>query len=172
MGEALVWRLGGVVPWLIGVAVIAADGRAALGQSNLDAGKSPAQIFSTTCAACHRSPRELRPTSVGYLLDHYSTGSREAAAMAGYLAAVGSDPRAVQQRRPPALGAGAEAALRASQQSDPTNGSALKPRRPADSVEIGRLPITAATAGGTENPPSQTAGVPSLPLSATDAFEE
>jgi hypothetical protein len=164
VGEVFVWRLGVVVPWLVGVAVMALDARAALGQSNLDAGKSPAQIFSTTCAACHRSPRELKPTTAGYLLDHYSTGSREAAAMAGYLAAVGSDARAVQQRRPPALGAGAEAALR----QDPANGLAVKPRRPADSVELGGPPVA-----GTENPASQTAaGVPTAPLSATDPFEE
>jgi hypothetical protein len=167
------------VPWLIGVAVLAVEQGAALGQSNLDAGKSPAQIFSTTCAACHRSPRELRPTSAGYLLDHYSTGGREAAAMAGYLAAVGSDARAVQQRRPPVLGAGqgspAEAGLRPSQTApgaDPANGLAVKPRRPADSVELGRLLITDASAGATENPPSHTAGVPSAPLSATEPFEE
>jgi hypothetical protein len=77
-----------------------------LAQSNLDAGKSPAQIFSDTCNACHRSPREIRRTSPAFLREHYTTGMREAAAMAAYLAAVGSDARAVQQRKPPLLGAG------------------------------------------------------------------
>jgi hypothetical protein len=79
---------------------------AAQGQSNLDAGKSPAQIFSDTCNACHRSPREVRRTSPAFLREHYTTGTREAAAMAAYLASVGSDARAVQQRKPPVLGAG------------------------------------------------------------------
>src|SRR5260370_6334720 len=94
--------------WLIGVAVAvaAAESRA---QSSVDAGKSPAQIFSDTCNACHRSPRELKQTSAGFLREHYTTGGREAAAMAAYLVSVGSDARAVQQRRPPALGAGKEA---------------------------------------------------------------
>lgn len=77
-----------------------------LAQSNLDAGKSPAQIFSDTCNACHRSPREVRRTSPAFLREHYTTGMREAASMAAYLAAVGSDARAVQQRKPPVLGAG------------------------------------------------------------------
>src|SRR5947209_11990201 len=36
-------------------------------QSNLDAGKSPAQIFADTCNACHRSPREVRRTSPAFL---------------------------------------------------------------------------------------------------------
>jgi hypothetical protein len=75
-------------------------------QSNLDAGKSASQIFSETCNACHRSPRELKQTSPGFMREHYTTGPREAAAMAAYLSSTGSDPSAVRQRKPPALGAG------------------------------------------------------------------
>jgi hypothetical protein len=92
------------VQWVISVAISGAA--AAAHAQNLDAGKSPAQIFSETCNACHRSPRELKQTTPGFMRDHYTTGGRQAAAMAAYLASVGSDPRAVQQRRPPALGAG------------------------------------------------------------------
>ncbi len=165
--------------WIIGVAVAAAT--SAQAQSNIDAGKSPAQIFSNTCNACHRSARELKPTSAGFLREHYTTGAQEAAAMAAYLASVGSDPRAVQQRRPPTLGAGQAAATdgprppqglpggseqgrpqdnrpqdsrgqdsqaalpnrRApSEQARSPQGSAtaaVKPRRPSESVEAGRL---------------------------------
>jgi hypothetical protein len=65
---------------------------------NIDAGKSPAQIFSDTCSACHRRPQELRRTSAGFLRSHYTTGAAEAAAMAGYLASVPADPRAQQQQ--------------------------------------------------------------------------
>ena len=39
-------------------------------QSNLDAGKSPAQIFAHTCNACHRSPREIKRTSVAFMREH------------------------------------------------------------------------------------------------------
>jgi hypothetical protein len=99
VSRAASWVLGAVV------AVAAAD---ACAQSNLDAGKSPAQLFSNTCNACHRSPRELKPSSAGFLREHYMTGGREAAAMAAYLASIGSDPKAVQQRKPPTLGAGRE----------------------------------------------------------------
>ena len=101
----MVSRVSRVLLGLLGVAAAVAAGPAQA-QSNLDAGKSPAQIFSDTCNACHRSARELKQTSPGFLREHYTTGGREAATMAAYLASVGSDPRAVQQRRPPALGAG------------------------------------------------------------------
>ena len=54
---------------------------AARAVENLDAGKSPSQIFSNTCSACHKSPRGLlkntSPSSLpGFLRQHYTTGSR------------------------------------------------------------------------------------------------
>jgi hypothetical protein len=144
----MVSRARVVVPWLIGVAM-AAPAQA----QNLDAGKSPAQIFSDTCNACHRSPRELRQTSPGFLREHYTTSGREAAAMAAYLASIGSDPRAVQQRKPPGLGAGgpAPAATETGPKGAPGADqpkpavAALKPRRPSDSIEAGRLTEASAT---------------------------
>jgi hypothetical protein len=73
-------------------------GAPAYPQGNIDAGKTPAQIFSSTCTACHRRPQELKRSSASFLRQHYTTGSEEASAMASYLAGVGSDPRAVEQR--------------------------------------------------------------------------
>src|SRR5437764_15486661 len=83
MEATVVERVRHGLCWLVGVAVIMAV-PPVIAQSNLDAGKSPAQLFSDTCGACHRSPRELKPTSTTFLRDHYSTGRREAAAMAAY----------------------------------------------------------------------------------------
>src|SRR6476620_3004521 len=104
-------------------------------QANLDAGKSAEQIFSNACNACHRSPREIKPTSAAFLREHYTTGAREAAAMAAYLASVGSDPAAVQQRRPPVLGAGqaaspTESGARGAEQGKPTETQAALPATP------------------------------------------
>jgi hypothetical protein len=101
----MVLRTHRAASWAIGM-VLSACGVSAQAQSNLDAGKSPAQIFSDTCNACHRSPREIKRTTPAFLREHYTTGMREATTMAAYLASAGSDPRAVQQRRPPTLGAG------------------------------------------------------------------
>jgi hypothetical protein len=69
-------------------------------QGNIDRGKTPAQAFAETCAACHRGPRALKRTSAAFLREHYSVSSAEAAAMAAYLAGFPSEP--VQQpKRPP-----------------------------------------------------------------------
>jgi hypothetical protein len=67
----------------------------ALPQGNIDAGKSPAQMFADTCSNCHRRPSELkRGASASFLRQHYTPGSQEAAAMAAYLAGLPADPRA------------------------------------------------------------------------------
>jgi hypothetical protein len=124
-------------------AVLSGAGLAAHGQSNLDAGKSPAQIFADTCNACHRSPREIKKTTPAFLREHYTTGLREATAMAAYLANVGSDPRAVQQRRPPAMGAGQTpgsethppTAPTAPEQTKPETQAALPAATPASTGE-------------------------------------
>src|SRR3977135_2550264 len=76
---------------------------AAHAQGNIDAGKTPAQIFGDTCAGCHRSARELRRASAGFLRSHYTAGSDEASAMANYLAGVGGNeprPSAATQSQP------------------------------------------------------------------------
>ena len=176
-------RVALVVPWVI-AAALTADAPAQA-QANLDAGKSAAQIFADTCNACHRGPREVRPTSAAFLREHYTTGPREAAAMAAYLAAVGSDARAVQQRRPPTLGAGQAAAPGADQgtgrrtpeQGQPPSGaataSATRPRLPSESVEAGNLPIAAAPGGATaETGPPQAAVAAPPRQSGVEAFEE
>jgi hypothetical protein len=62
---------------------------------NLEAGKSPAQIFAGTCNACHKSPRGLLrsvpPSSLpGFLRQHYTTSSDMASVLASYLVANGA----------------------------------------------------------------------------------
>jgi mono/diheme cytochrome c family protein len=85
-------------PWIAGVlAVLVAS--SALPQGNIDAGKSPAQMFADTCSNCHRRPSELkRGASAGFLRQHYTPGAQEASAMASYLAGIPADPRAGKER--------------------------------------------------------------------------
>ena len=52
-GGLIVARVALVVPWVIAAALTTADAPAQA-QSNLDAGKSAAQIFADTCNACDR----------------------------------------------------------------------------------------------------------------------
>ena len=66
---------------------------------NLDAGKSASQLFSNTCAACHRSQRGLlksvAPGSLpGFLREHYTTSKDMAQQMSAFLLSNGAtDPR-------------------------------------------------------------------------------
>src|SRR5215475_10724283 len=64
-------------------------------QENLEAGKSPSQIFAGTCTACHKSPRGLMktvsPSSLpGFLRQHYTTSPNMAGVLASYLVSNGA----------------------------------------------------------------------------------
>jgi hypothetical protein len=71
----------------------------ALAVENLDAGKSPSQIFSSTCSACHKSPRGLlkkvsASSLPGFLRQHYTTGTDMASVLSSYLISNGAaDPK-------------------------------------------------------------------------------
>jgi hypothetical protein len=153
-------RMGRIVGWMCAGAFCAMAVVPAGAQSNLDAGKSAAQIFADTCNACHRGPRQLRPTNAMFLRDHYTTGAREAAAMAAYLASVGSDPRAVQQRRPPTLGAG---------QAGATGGTPGTP----SATDRGRASegqaAAPSTAAGRKGPPAAEQSSANAPAGAAPA---
>jgi hypothetical protein len=62
---------------------------------NLEAGKSPVQIFNSNCTACHRSAKGLlktvAPSSLpGFLRQHYTTGSEMAQMLSGFLMSNGA----------------------------------------------------------------------------------
>src|SRR5258707_8428052 len=59
-------------------------------QTNIDQGKSPAEIFATDCATCHKSARGLangRGSSglASFLVEHYTASKDQAAALAASL---------------------------------------------------------------------------------------
>ncbi|ULK97529.1 hypothetical protein [Bradyrhizobium sp. I71] len=63
--------------------------------TNLEAGKTPSQLFAQTCNACHKSPRGLlksvTPSSLpGFLRQHYTTSSDMAGVLASYLVSNGA----------------------------------------------------------------------------------
>lgn len=74
-------------------------------QENLDAGKSPSQIFASTCTGCHKSPRGLLKTVApgsltSFLRQHYTTGPDMAGVLASYLASNGAtDTRYGEKRK-------------------------------------------------------------------------
>src|SRR3954447_25543923 len=62
---------------------------------NLEAGKSPSQIFAGTCSACHKSQRGLLKTVApgslpGFLRQHYTTSSEMAGQLSAFLLSNGA----------------------------------------------------------------------------------
>src|SRR5580700_4689664 len=62
---------------------------------NLEAGKSPSQIFAGTCNACHKSPRGLLKTVSagalpGFLREHYTTSGDMASLLSTFLISNGA----------------------------------------------------------------------------------
>ena len=62
---------------------------------NLEAGKSPAQLFSANCSVCHKSARGLLKSVApgqlpGFLRQHYTTSADMAKIMSGYVVANGA----------------------------------------------------------------------------------
>ena len=63
-------------------------------QTNLDQGKTPAQIFASDCAACHKPTRALaggknRFALTEFLREHYTTSREQAAGLAAYVLGTG-----------------------------------------------------------------------------------
>jgi hypothetical protein len=74
---------------------------------NLEAGKSPSQLFAGTCNACHKSPRGLLKTvSAGslpsFLRQHYTTSGDMASQLSSFLIANGASTRQGGDSKPTA----------------------------------------------------------------------
>ena len=71
---------------------------------NLEAGKSPSQIFAGTCTACHKSPRGLLKTVSagslpGFLRQHYTTSSDMASLLSTFLISNGASDTRYQAKQ-------------------------------------------------------------------------
>lgn len=149
---------------------------------NLEAGKTPAQIFSGTCNACHKSPRGLlksvsASSLPGFLRQHYTTSSDMASVLSSYLVANGATDTRPQGRqgkdgakdgtkeasRTPADGA--KRPPRAVETPDPMRPDLIRPEPPPqaahdkgkkDKGKKGRSEETARTESAAE-PPKEAA---------------
>jgi hypothetical protein len=103
-----------------------AGGAAHAQVTNLEAGKSPSQIFAGTCNACHKSPRGLLKTVPasslpGYLRQHYTTSSDMASVLASFLVSNGATDTRYQAKDQP--------------KTDQAKGARQEPARPdADGI--------------------------------------
>lgn len=125
---------------------------------NLEAGKAPSQIFSSTCSLCHKSSRGLlktvSPGSLpGFLRQHYTTSTDMAGAMAAYVLSNGAANAALSGGNLTKQGEESRTAPKPSTSPD------SKPEQTAREGTKGRKPVREASrpdVDGLENIP----GVP------------
>jgi hypothetical protein len=147
-------RTMGVLVALAPAFLLAVSARA---QTNIDEGKTPAQMFASDCGVCHKAVRGLangrnNPALTSFLDEHYTSNRKQAAALAAYvLAAPKGDPTA--DARPPKPGSERGRA----RIEDPKPGS-HQARRPAKPEE--ERPATARLQGPGE---PEEAGHPARP---------
>ena len=132
-----------VIGCLTGVAVRAVE--------NLEAGKTPSQIFAGTCNACHKSPRGLLKTVPssslpGFLRQHYTTSSDMASVLASFLVSNGAADTRFQAKQDQAKqgkdgtkeGARQEAATRPEQSDANRNAKQRLLPRPGETPDVMR----------------------------------
>jgi hypothetical protein len=159
----LKWGCGAMkwISCLGSASVLALAGAAALAQ-DFSAGKTPAQLFSSDCSECHRSPAGLAKnrdarTLAGFLRQHYTTKADNATALAAYVGAFsGAAPPAASSARraaaPPHREADADIA-----RADP---------KPREEPPLRRRPPVNLSGEGEKRPPQEDAGpqrTPGLP---------
>jgi mono/diheme cytochrome c family protein len=116
-------------------------------QTNIDQGKSPAEIFATDCATCHKSARGLangRGSSglASFLVEHYTASKDQAAALAAYVMGAGGGEAAPAARGPkPAT---ATDRNRASTEPPPTRLPGKPDQTPPAAGRQGPQPATAS----------------------------
>jgi hypothetical protein len=140
--EAGVFR--GVAP-VIGLLLVLAPAMAQA-QTNIDQGKSPAEIFANDCATCHKSARGLangRGSSglASFLVEHYTASKDQAAALAAYVMGAGGGEAA--PARGPKPGAAPDR-NRASAEPPPSRPAEKPDQAPPAAGRPGPQPATAS----------------------------
>jgi hypothetical protein len=109
---------------------------------NLEAGKSPSQIFAGTCNACHKSPRGLLKTVQagslpGFLRQHYTTSSEMASLLSAFLVSNGATDTRYVGTQPKAASKDAKQEARPSGPPDQLDrfGRRLRPLPPPEAAQ-------------------------------------
>src|ERR1700751_2268879 len=76
--------------WVALVFLASAVASSAGAQGNLDQGKTAAQLYTSACAPCHKSPQSVSKTKrlfglESFLRQHYTSSSQSDAILAAYL---------------------------------------------------------------------------------------
>jgi len=163
------------IKWLVAIPAIVLTAGGAWAQ-DLTAGKTPAQLFSSDCAACHHAPNGLgRKYDAGslaaFLRAHYTTKPDNAGALAKYVMGFAT-LRAAPVTAPSADEAGAARSAedpRTRRRTSNLSGDGEKPRPRAEAnrAEVNRAEANRADASNQE-PPGPPAGV-TQPVPAAQA---
>ncbi len=116
---------------------LAAPAWAEDGPTNLDAGKSPAQLFASDCAICHKSAQGLAKGGglmgvESFLRAHYTASKESAAALANYLNAVGSGAPPPAQRAKAKQAPKGDAKKPGTEPAKPGDAKAAEPKPASD----------------------------------------
>jgi hypothetical protein len=139
-----------------------------MAQEDLTRGKTPAQLYASDCAECHRNPRALGNRTSAYSLSsflrvHYTASRESAAALANYLVALGPDPRA-GSGRPSSSSRTRPAGSREERKSGEANKPAEQ-AKPAEETPKPPQPVPEAPASA---PAAETAAPAAAPPAAAD----
>ena len=124
-------------------------------QENLEAGKSPSQIFADTCTACHKGSRGLLKTVApgslpSFLRQHYTTSPAMAGVLASYLISNGATDTRISGAQPKGAKEGAKEGAKQEAKQD-----AKPDQKPAEQLDrFGRRPHP-ATAGQEAKPEAE-----------------
>jgi hypothetical protein len=147
-------------------------------QTNIDQGKSPAEIFANDCATCHKSARGLangRGSSglASFLVEHYTASKDQAAALAAYVMGAGGGEAA--PARGPKPGATPDR-NRASAEPPPTRPAEKPDQAPPAAGRPGLQPATASRNRRNEPasapPTQQPAAVVAEPAPSSPSAQE
>jgi hypothetical protein len=147
----------------------------AQGQTNIDQGKSPAEIFANDCGTCHKSARGLangRGSSglASFLVEHYTASKDQAAALAAYVMGAGGGEAAPAARGPKPTSAPDRNRASTEPAAPPTPGR--PDQAPPAAGRQGPQPATAGRKPASTPPTQQPAAIVAEPASSAPAAQE
>ena len=166
---------------LIAGAILAAGCGLAQAQDNLDAGKTPAQLYASNCAICHKSPQGLGQAGgifglSGFLRQHYTASRESAAAIAAYVQSIDKGP--APTKRPAGkktvkgedkAKAKADAKPETKPETKPGEAKSSEPKGPAGSAEPKASEAKAAEPKPAETKPAEPKAAEPTPAATGDA---
>jgi mono/diheme cytochrome c family protein len=146
-------------------------------QTNIDQGKSPAEVFANDCATCHKSARGLangRGSSglASFLVEHYTASKDQAASLAAYVMGAGGGEAAPATRGPKPASPTDRNRASAEPEAPPTRTPGKPDQVPPAAGRQGPQPATASRKPASTPPMQQPAAIVAEPAASAPAAQE